>query len=67
MARLPPIFAKDKTAAQLMDMTEAEFLRLVDEGHLPKPRTIGGIQRWDVSELNRIARGESIQGGTMTW
>ena len=50
-----------------MDMSTTEFIRLVEAGHLPKPRDIGGIKRWDVAELARIAKGEAIQGGSMSW
>lgn len=67
MAHLTPMFAQEKTAAKLMDMSTTEFIRLVEAGHLPKPRDIGGIKRWDVAELARIAKGEAIQGGSMSW
>ncbi len=67
MTRHTPIFATERTAAQLFDMTPAEFMSLVNLGHLPKPRDIGGVQRWDVAELTRIAKGEAIHGGSMSW
>jgi hypothetical protein len=67
MAKHTPLFANERTAAQLFDMTLTEFLALVEQGCLPKPRDIGGIKRWDVNELTRIAKGEAINGGTMEW
>lgn len=60
--RPAPIFATDRTAAQLLDMRPAEFLALVEGGHLPRPKSIGGLQRWDVQELHRIVAGEAIEG-----
>lgn len=59
--RTTPIFATERTAAQLFDMTSAEFLALVESGHLPAPREIGGMKRWAVAELERIAAGGSIE------
>lgn len=69
MSFLPsPLFANERTAAQLFDMKTSEFVRLVEEGHLPKPRDIGGIKRWDVLELHRTARGEVAEGmGNVQW
>ena len=60
MTALVPIFANERSAAKLVDMKPAEFLRLVSGGHLPKPRNIGGMKRWDVDELRRIIRGEAV-------
>lgn len=68
MHRPTPLFANDKTAAQLFDMKLAEFLSMVDAGHLPKAKEIAGIKRWDVEELRRIARGETADGiGGIDW
>ena len=66
MASLNPIFANSKKAAQLFDMTEPEFLGHVAAGHLPPARMIGKQARWDVEEMQRIARGESTEE-PMTW
>ncbi|MDF0599908.1 hypothetical protein P1J78_04105 [Psychromarinibacter sp. C21-152] len=65
--RPAPLFADDKTAAELFCMKRDEFRRLVDAGHLPGPRDLGGLERWDVEELQRIARGDAMEGGGMTW
>jgi hypothetical protein len=63
-----PIFASRPTAARLCDMASAEFTRLVDAGHLPGPRLIGGVERWDVEELRRIVTGEAVEGlGNVSW
>jgi len=67
MAALRPLFVAETSAAQLFDMKPAEFRRLVEAGHLPKARIIGGFPRWDVEELRKIARGESMDGGDMQW
>jgi predicted DNA-binding transcriptional regulator AlpA len=62
------LFAGERTAAQLLDMRPADFLALVDEGHLPRPREIGGLKRWDVEELRRIITGEAAEGmGDVRW
>lgn len=62
MNAVAPILASERTAAKLLDMKPAEFLKLVQEGHLPKPRNIAGLERWDVDELRQIGRGEIAVG-----
>ncbi|ROT99080.1 hypothetical protein [Histidinibacterium lentulum] len=62
-----PLFADDKTAAQLFCMKPKDFRRLVEEGHLPGPRDLGGLERWDVEELRRIASGEAMDNRGMDW
>lgn len=63
-----PIFASDRLAAKLFDMTRSDFIRLVDEGHLPCPKLIGNHKRWDVQELQRIASGEQMEEiGGIKW
>lgn len=59
MARHEPIAVRETTAAALLDMKPCEFRRLVDGGHLPRPKTIGGLPRWDTGELRRIISGEA--------
>lgn len=49
-----PLFASAKTAAQLLDMTTAEFLQLVGDGALPGPVS---FDRWDVVQIEAIMRG----------
>ncbi len=60
MATRPaPIYANEKTAAALLDMQPAEFLKLVAAEFLPPGRQIApGIIRWQVDELQRICAGE---------
>ena len=67
MPRPAPLFADEKTAADLFCMKRAEFRHLVASGHLPGPRDLGGIERWDVEQLTKIARGEAMDGGGMEW
>ena len=68
MTKVPPVLASERTAAQLLDMKPCEFRSLVDAGHLPKPRSIGGVHRWDMPELYRIIRGEAVDGmGDVQW
>lgn len=61
------LFAGDKKAAALLDMKPAEFRGLVDDGVLPKPTKIGGFERWDVEQLQSIARGDAAEGGPIQW
>lgn len=56
------LFATDRKAAELFDMKTAEFRDLVNDGVLPKPTNIGGFERWDVEQLQAIARGEAADG-----
>ncbi len=62
MGKHAPLFAKAKTAAALFEMTQGEFLALVDEGVLPKPQKIGPFERWGTDELKAIVRGEKADG-----
>lgn len=61
------LFAGDKKAAALLDMKPAEFRGLVEDGVLPKPVNIGGFERWDVEQLQSIARGDAVEGGPIQW
>lgn len=67
MSAFTPLFAGERTAALLFDMKYAEFTKLVDQGHLPRPREIGGFKRWDIEELRRIIRGDAATGEAMEW
>lgn len=68
MSEPVPLFADVRKAAQLFCMKPAEFQRLVETGHLPPPRDLGGLERWDVDELRRIASGEAVEGlGDVKW
>ncbi|GHF70931.1 hypothetical protein [Seohaeicola zhoushanensis] len=63
MTKHAPILANEKTAAALLDLTAAEFRRLVDAGHLPRGREIApGFVRWETEELRRICSGEAVEG-----
>ncbi len=68
MTELTPHFASEKSAARLLDMKTSEFVRLVADGHLPKPRDIGGHKRWDMLELRQIISGQLSEGmGDVKW
>lgn len=68
MASLAPIFANETNSARLLDLKPAEFRALVDAGHLPKGKPLGGFVRWNVEELRQIARGEAVTGmGSVQW
>ena len=56
-----PLFASERTAARLLDMKPSEFVRLVEQGALPKPVKIGGeFVRWSVKELEAIKTGTAM-------
>lgn len=62
------LFASDRSAAKLLDMKPDEFRGLVDGGHLPGPRDIGGHKRWEVEELRQIINGHAADGlGGVDW
>lgn len=68
MQRLTPMFAGPKKAAALLDMTQAEFLSLVERGALPRPVNIGGkIERWNMKQIEAILSGEAMQDDTPEW
>ncbi|WP_226627927.1 hypothetical protein [Alloyangia pacifica] len=68
MARIAPLFVNDRNAAALLDMKPTDFRGLVDNGVLPKPVSIGGFDRWDVEQLQTIARGDAADGmGHIEW
>lgn len=58
MGEQAPLFASDKTAARLLDMSRPQFLSLVQAGALPGPVK---HDRWDVAELQAIMRGDKIK------
>ncbi|WP_370158475.1 hypothetical protein [Salipiger bermudensis] len=62
-----PLFADEKTAAELFCMKPKEFRGLVEAGYLPGALQRGGVERWDVEELTRIWRGDAIEGGGFEW
>ena len=69
MAKLTPIHATAEKAAQLLDMSLAEFDRLVKAGHLPRGREIAPQTiRWNVSDLQMICSGGAADGeGRINW
>ena len=61
MGRYEPIAVQEQTAAAMLDMKPCEFRRLVTDGHLPPPKLIGGLPRWDTQTLRRIVSGEAVE------
>ena len=62
-----PLFASEASTAKLLDMKPAELRAQVAAGHLPPPKKIGLLERFDVDELRRVIRGEVAGGGAMQW
>lgn len=69
MTKPVPIYASERTVAELLDMKPADLRALVAAGHLPGPRQIGELWRYDVGELSAVLRGDKIGtgGGAMEW
>ena len=67
VSRFTPLLLSERNAALLLDMKPAEFRALREAGCLPKPRLIGGYERWDVETLRKIATGEMAETGGMEW
>lgn len=66
--RITPMFAGPKMAAALLDMTQADFLQLVEQGALPGPVRIGGkIERWNVKQIEDILTGAAMQDDKPEW
>lgn len=61
MTRHSPLAVKAQTAAAMLDMPPAEFMRLVGAGALPPPVKIGQHERWRVEQLNAIIRGDAAK------
>lgn len=55
----PPLAVRDTTAAKMLDMPAAEFRRLVNDGALPPPCSVGGHHRWRVADINAILNGNA--------
>ncbi len=62
MAALTPLFAKAATAASLLELTAADFHKLVADGSLPGPVEISGHQRWDIQYLQKFLSGHAADG-----
>ena len=61
MTKHTHIAVGEKKAADMLDLSRADFLRLVREGTLPKPKKIASdIERWRVSDLEAIVSGEAM-------
>ncbi len=50
----PPRALRAERAAAYLSMSTAMFLKLVDEGRLPKPKRLGGIVFWDRAKLDEF-------------
>jgi predicted DNA-binding transcriptional regulator AlpA len=54
---LKPVAVRDTTAAAMLDMSAAEFRRLVERGALPPPARIGDLERWDYAHIKCVSVG----------
>ena len=61
MKQLTPLFATEKHAAQLLDMSQSKFRELVKQGALPRPIEIGELNRWDVEKIKAILSGNAAK------
>lgn len=59
-------FATPERAAKLLDMKPCDLAAQVEAGNLPAPKRIGGMIRYDVDELRRVIRGDTV-GGVYRW
>jgi hypothetical protein len=73
MGQIKPIAVQAKTAAKMLDMSQAEFKSLVECGALPGPQVhlIDGqsnrIERWRVADLEAILSGDAIADDEFKW
>lgn len=56
-----PLAVRAQTAAAMLDLPPAEFMRLVEHGALPPPVRIGQHDRWNVSQIEAIIRGDAAK------
>lgn len=61
------MFVSEFTAARMLELTTSEFRAMRDAGTLPPPRSLCGIERYDVDEIRRVIRGEEVNTGAMQW
>lgn len=45
----------------MLDMSAADFRRLVERGALPPPVRIGGYERWRVDQIEAIVKGDAAR------
>ena len=57
----PKLLASERTSADMLDLSVAEFRRLVAIGALPPPVMIGDNERWKVNQLRAIVDGEAAR------
>ncbi len=64
-----PLFARETSAAQLLDLKPTQFREYVQAGPPPRGREIApGLVRWPVDDLRRIANGDASDGmGDVQW
>ncbi|SHI90481.1 hypothetical protein [Wenxinia saemankumensis] len=67
MTEARPLFASERLAARLLDMSAAEFRRLVGVGALPGPIRIGPHERWNVKEIEAILSGAAMSQDEPEW
>lgn len=60
----PPRALRAERAAAYLSMSKAMFLKLVDEGRLPKPKRLGGMVFWDRLKLDEFVSDFEGDDGT---
>ncbi|WP_232831624.1 integrase [Pseudogemmobacter bohemicus] len=58
-----PLFASGRTAARLLDMKPVDLRAMVAAAHLPGPRRIGDLERFDIAGLSAVLWGDRIGTG----
>lgn len=49
-------FLSEQSVAEFFDVSKSTVRRWVEQGIIPAPVPIGGLKRWDVSELRSAVR-----------
>ena len=50
----PPRALRAERAAAYLSMSNGQFLKLVEDGRLPKPKRLGGMVFWDRLKLDEF-------------
>ena len=61
MSSLTPVYARNATAARLLDMPVSRFRALVRQGILPPPVRIADMERWKIPEFLAILDGSAAR------
>ncbi len=56
----PPDYVSAETLAYRLDCSRSTIDAYVRSGFLPKPQTIGNLQRWDFAQVKAYIRAQNI-------